>query len=178
MKICPNCGKELADDVKFCEKCGFSLDTASQNQTGDQNAAPQDANGAQIQQGFNQNGSFNQFSSQYVEFDPKDHTTEYDARDIADNKLFAVLAYIGLMGMIVALLVNNSPFARFHAKNGAMLEVATIISLAIMIIPFVGWVVSPIVNVILLIIRVIGFINTLKGKAKELPIVSDIGFLG
>ena len=72
MKICPNCGKELADDVKFCEKCGFSLDTASQNQTGDQNAAPQDANGAQMQQGFNQNGSFNQFSSQYVEFDPKD----------------------------------------------------------------------------------------------------------
>ena len=62
MKICPNCGKELADDVKFCEKCGFSLDTASQNQTGDQNAAPQDANGAQMQQGFNQNGSFSMWS--------------------------------------------------------------------------------------------------------------------
>jgi len=180
MKICPNCGKELADDVKFCEKCGFSIDTVNQNQTVDLNAASRDVNASQpqMQPGFNPNNqSFNQYAPQYMSFDPKDHTSDYDTRDISDNKIFAVLAYTSLMGIIIALLVNNSPFTRFHAKNGAILEVATIIALAFLVIPFVGWIVSPIMIIVLSVIRIVGFVNTLKGKAKELPIVSDIGFL-
>ncbi|WP_026656930.1 MULTISPECIES: DUF4870 domain-containing protein [Butyrivibrio] len=177
MKICPNCGKELADDVKFCEKCGCSLEPYNQNQGVDPNAF-QDGVAPQMQPGFNPNGqSFNQFAPQYTAFDPKDHTSDYDKRDIADNKIFATLAYIGFMGMIIALLVNNSPFARFHARNAAMIEVANIIAAVVFIVPFIGWIASPIMLIVLFIVRIVAFVRALKGKAIELPIVSDIGFL-
>lgn len=26
--FCKNCGKELADDAKFCDKCGYKMDDA------------------------------------------------------------------------------------------------------------------------------------------------------
>ena len=38
MKICPNCGKELEDDVKFCEKCGCAIESYNQNQGADTNS--------------------------------------------------------------------------------------------------------------------------------------------
>ena len=181
MKICPKCGKELADDVKFCEKCGCSVEVVNQSQASDPNGipnVPQDPNLAQMQGGFNQNGqNFNQFAPQYAAYDPKDHTSEYDKRDIADNKVFAALAYTGLMGMVIALLVNNSPFARFHARNGAMIQIAELIAVAFMIIPFLGWIAAGIMVIILFIIRIVAFVRVLKGKAMELPILSDVGFL-
>ena len=31
MKICPNCNKSLADDVKFCTGCGYKLDETGSN---------------------------------------------------------------------------------------------------------------------------------------------------
>ena len=78
MKICPNCGKELEDDVKFCEKCGCAIESYNQNQGVDTNSF-QDGNVPQMQPGFNPNGqSFNQFAPQYTAFDPKDHTSDYD----------------------------------------------------------------------------------------------------
>ena len=42
MKICPNCGHQNADDVKFCENCGtaLTLEPASQLETADQKACP------------------------------------------------------------------------------------------------------------------------------------------
>ena len=178
MKICPNCGKELADDVKFCEKCGCSLESYNQDQGVDPSSC-QDGAVPQMQPGFNANGqNFNQFApQQYATFDPKDHTEDYDKRDISDNKVFAALAYTSLLGMIVALLVNNSPFARFHARNAAMLQVSELIAVVIFFIPFIGWIAAPIMLIILVIVRIVGFVRVLKGKAMELPIVSDIGFL-
>lgn len=177
MKICPNCGKELEDDVKFCEKCGCAIESYNQNQGADTNSF-QDGNVPQMQPGFNPNGqSFNQFAPQYTAFDPKDHTSDYDKRDIADNKIFAALAYTGFMGLIIALLVNNSPFARFHARNAAMLAVADIIAAFLFFIPFIGWIAGPIILFVLFVVRIVAFVRVLKGKAMELPIVSDVGFL-
>ncbi|MBO4458400.1 MAG: zinc-ribbon domain-containing protein [Butyrivibrio sp.] len=175
MKICPNCGKELADDVKFCEKCGFSIESIDKNEAASNmgDIGAQDVITTKLQPQMQPNFNHNQ----YVAYDPKDHTSEYDARDIADNKLFAAVAYMGMLGIAIALLVNNSPFTRFHAKNGAALLVCEIIACVVFIVPLLGWVAAPILLVVLEIVRVVGFINVLKGKALELPLVSDIGFI-
>ena len=52
--------------------------------------------------------------------DPKDHSAEFDGKDIADHKLFAMLPYLlGILGTIVALLVaKDSPYVGFHVREG------------------------------------------------------------
>ena len=74
-------------------------------------------------------------------------------------------------------MVHNSPFARFHARNGAALMICEFICLLVFIIPVLGWAIGIIILLVLEVVGIIGFINALKGKAIELPLVSDVGFI-
>ena len=196
MKTCPNCGRQTADESKFCEGCGYSFD---QVRAPEQGAPAFDGSQAAQQGGFPGGqptgpmqgqptgpmpgqmipaGMQGNPYQQYYGFNPKDHTAEFDERDIADNKLFAACAYLfGILGVISALLISNSPFSRFHAKQAIKLNIATIIVLIPAIIPFLGWIVSGICLLVLAVIGIIAIVNVLSGKAIEAPIVSDIGFL-
>ena len=49
-----------------------------------------------------------------------DHTSEFTAKDISENKVVAMLIYLlGWVGIIIALLAGNqSPYAAFHVRQG------------------------------------------------------------
>ena len=213
MKICPNCGNQVADEALFCNNCGTNVSTvevASGNASGaasDESmvasetigAAASAANvtggafsgAAQAQaqtQDFTQSQDYGQpqgfaddqmnYQNQYRSYDPSDHTAEFDPRDIADNKLFAVIPYFTLLyGLIIALLCKESAFTKFHAKNAIRLKIAGFLALIPAIIPILGWFVSLILFLILLVINIIAIIQCFQGKAKDLPIISNIGFL-
>jgi len=154
MKTCPHCGALIDENVKFCPTCGSAVAPA---------AAPE-------------------YSTAPMSGDPYDHTHEFDPRDIADNKLYAILVYAGsLIGIIVALLaVPRSPYVSFHIRQSLKLAIAgvilaflTVVLAWTIIVPFVG----AICVVILLVVYVICFIRACKGKAIEAPIVRGIGFL-
>ena len=149
MKVCPNCQTQLDDNVAFCPTCGMSFTGAP---------APK---------------------SPVAVVDPTDHTAEYDAKDISDNKVIAMMPYLlDFIGVIIALLaINNSPFVSFHVKQAMKIMVCSYISVILVIIPFLGWAVMGIVFAIAFVLRIIGFIYVCKGKAKEIPIVSSLGFL-
>ena len=188
MKICANCGTQVADDAAFCNNCGSSLvnNTASEPAQNTATVNTDAANGPapapapvptpapqpQMQQPYGQ-------QPQYAAYDPADHTSEFDPRDIADNKLFAVIPYfLGILaGIVVGIYVKESPFVKFHIKNAIRLEIATIIALLFAIIPFIGWVVAIVLCLILSVISIIAIVWALQGKAKDLPLVSSIGFL-
>lgn len=111
--------------------------------------------------------------------DMSDHTSEFDAKDIADNKLFAILPYFFscFVGLLAGIYVKDSDFVKFHIKNTIRLAIAEILSVIVMIIPFVGWILGPILLVILAVVHIIAIVNVCQGKAKDLPIVGSIGFL-
>jgi uncharacterized membrane protein len=226
MKICPNCGISVADDMSFCNNCGASLTDvapaaetvklASAQGASDKNSASQAApeqsaantaapvqtasvpnssfqNGPApqvpvmqpvMQQNYQQ-GAYGQPQGQpymqqpYQAYDPKDHTSEFDPKDIADNKLYAVVPYLFsfIVGIIVGIYVNESQFLRFHIKNALRLDVASVIVALFFIIPVLGWAAGGICLAILFVIKIIAIVNALSGKAKELPIISSIGFL-
>lgn len=128
------------------------------------------------------NGAAPQQQPYYV--DPADHTAEFSAKDISDNKIFAMLPYLmGVVGVIVALLASNeSPYARFHVRQALKLDVATMLigfALAILaIIPLVNCIaaiVAVIAVVVLFVIRIISFFSVCSGKAKEPAIVRSLG---
>ena len=77
--------------------------------------------------------------------DPKDHSAEFDGKDIADHKLFAMLPYLlGILGTIVALLVaKDSPYVGFHVREGIRILVSEVL-LGLITVVFCWTVVVPI----------------------------------
>ena len=114
--------------------------------------------------------------------DPTDHTGEFEAADISDNKVVAMLPYLmGVVGLIIALLArSDSPYAKFHISQYLKIcvcEAIIAICSAVLCWTFLVPIAGGICVIILLVVRVICFFQICKGQAKEPAIVSKLGFL-
>lgn len=178
MKTCPNCGNQIADDAAFCNNCGVSVTVNQQAESAQAtNPQPQGQPAPQPQPQPQQSYGQAPYQQPLVYSDPKDHTKEFDAQDIADNRIIALAAYLfGILGVLIAFIAGT-PFTRFHARNSLRISIAAIIILIPSIIPFLGWLVTGICAAILGVIKIVAIVWACMGKAKELPIISDIGFL-
>ena len=106
-----------------------------------------------------------------------DTTADYDKKDIEDNKIMAILAYIGILFLVPLLAAKDSKFARFHASQGLILFLLGLAGALVLIIPILGWLVSALVSIATLVLMILGIINVCQGKAKELPIIGKINLL-
>ena len=113
-----------------------------------------------------------------------------DPADVEKNKVFAILAYLGILVLVPILAAKDSPFARYHANQGLILFVGAIaaaISMVIIIfilghIPFLGTIavccLGPIVWVVFmlacLVFTVLGILNAVGGKMKPLPVIGTL----
>ena len=125
--------------------------------------------------------------------DPYDHTDEFDAKDISDNKVIAMLVYLmGAIGIVIALLAGNtSAYAGFHVRQALkftvteiLATVALIICATINIIPYLGWFVYGLVALAyvgllgtLTVLKFICFFQICSGKAKEAAIIRNLKFM-
>ena len=90
------------------------------------------------------------------------------------NTLMAVLAYLGILIIIPFLVAKDKPFVKFHLKQG----------LVLFIIEAIVWVlgmyffwelyrVLQLVNLAMIIFSILGIVNVLQGKEKELPLLGQ-----
>jgi uncharacterized membrane protein len=111
-----------------------------------------------------------------------------DPKDVQDNKIMAILAYLGILVLVPILAAKESPFARFHANQGLVLLITSIAySIAVWIITGVLAVISlrltligmllSLVSFVFVVLMIIGIINAVKGEAKELPIIGKYSIL-
>ncbi|MBQ7727133.1 MAG: DUF4870 domain-containing protein [Clostridia bacterium] len=98
--------------------------------------------------------------------------------DVEENKIFAVLAYIGILVLIPILAAPKSKFARYHSNQGLILLIVDIIAGVIGgllgLIPYVGWVFGLILGVACLIFMILGIINAVNGEEKPLPVIGNL----
>ena len=172
MAFCSKCGNQLTDGSKFCDKCGAPVgDTTSQ-----------DTNKAK-----NISDSVGDLGAKIADFNnTPDHTSEYDQTDITNNKAFAALAYLGILVLIPILAAPNSKFAKFHSNQGlTLLIVNVILSIALSIVKNIMeaiadplgkifLVINWAVGILIIVLAIIGIVNAVQGKAKELPIIGKI----
>ena len=104
-----------------------------------------------------------------------DEKVVYSAEDIEENKVIALLSYLGIVVLVPLLAKKESPYAQFHAKQGLVLLIAWIAIGIITVIPIIGWIIGPIASIVLLIFSIIGIINALGGQTKELPLIGQFG---
>ncbi|MEW4371068.1 DUF4870 domain-containing protein [Paenibacillus kandeliae] len=96
-----------------------------------------------------------------------------DPNDVQANKVMAILAYI--IFFIPLLAARNSPFAMYHANQGLVLFLVALAGNVIAaIIPFIGWVLSPIIGIAVVVFMIIGIINAANGERKPLPLIGTI----
>lgn len=112
-----------------------------------------------------------------------DHTAEFDAEDIENNKIFALLGYIlGFIGLIITFLAaKDSPYAMFHAKQAIKIEVTAL--LAALVLAVLWWtcivtIAAIIFLCMLFVIDIIAMFQVFCGKAKEPWLVRSLKFLG
>ena len=101
-----------------------------------------------------------------------DTTGDYTPEDINGHKLLSICSYLGILILLPLFLAKDSKFTRFHVNQGLILIIAELIVWAISKIPgtlmsVIAWV----LNVILLVYAIIGIVNVVNGKAKELPFI-------
>lgn len=159
MAFCRNCGAELPEGANNCTQCGAP--TAGEQQAQQSNDGVQD---------FINNVT-----------NTADFTTEYDPKDIQDNKVMAILSYIGFLFLIPLLAAPQSKFARFHVNQGMILFLLGYCVSAVFnilgAIPFIGILFSIIgwlFAVATLVFMILGIINASQGQAKELPVIGKI----
>jgi uncharacterized membrane protein len=103
---------------------------------------------------------------------------DMDPADIEKNKIFAVLAYVGLLFLVPLLAAPQSKFARYHTNQGVVLFLATLVlsaaSFILTLIPVIGCVAMFVpmgIFVGALILMILGIINAASGQCKPLPII-------
>ena len=168
MAFCGNCGTKIDDHAKFCPGCGQAVEAPATEQIKTEATEQPKAEQAQGQQ--------NDLSAKIANLNnTKDTTDQFDKDDIEKNKAMGLLAYI--LFFIPLLAAKDSPFARYHANQGLVLFLCGLISSVLWIIPILGWIIAPILSIVITVLAVIGIINALNGKAKELPIIGKFKIL-
>lgn len=117
-----------------------------------------------------------------------DKTSEFDPKDVSDNKVWAILSYCFIVVIVAIIAKKDSPYVKYNANQGLVVFILMVISsilgsvLGLILggIPVVGFLVSLIfwlVDIALTLLEVFGIVNSAMGKAKELPFLGKIKLL-
>jgi len=88
-----------------------------------------------------------------------------------NNMLMGILCYLGLLIIIPYLMRRNDPFVKFHIQQGLVVFAINVVVLVF------RWVTGPLgillnlINLATFILAIIGIVNVVKAKEKELPLV-------
>lgn len=101
-------------------------------------------------------------------------TTDVSVKD--EGKTIAIIAYITIIGLIIAFVMNSekkNEFASYHIKQMLGLSLTGLALSLINIIPILGWIVSLLGSLVLFFMWIMSLINALNGKEKPAPILGE-----
>ncbi len=165
MKTCPNCQAPVKDDATFCTSCGAQIPQGNAQQVPPSNTAYYPPQAAPT----------------YA--DPYDHTSEFEAKDISDNKVIAMTPYLlGVFGIVIALLAaSSSPYVSFHVRQAIKFEVVSvlmwIVAFVFFWLLFIPLIAASVMSIAFFVIKIICFFQICSGKAKEPAIIRSLKFL-
>lgn len=90
-----------------------------------------------------------------------------------DGKTIGIIAYITLIGWIIAIVMNSSKkneYASFHIRQMLGLILLSIV-ISILTININLGLFGTILSVLLLVLWVIGFVGAIQGERKLVPII-------
>ena len=195
MAYCNKCGANIIDGAKFCPACGAAVGESGSNQAPPPNYnQPPPPGGSQYQ---SPPPGYNQYPPASVDY-------SNPAADANANKVYGILAYIGLLVLVsIFAAPKESRYSRYHANQGLVLLIAAVgagiaIGITILIITAIAAAGSgftyalavPLFGIGILnsglrllyfaaciTFMVLGIVNAAKGECRPLPVIGRITIL-
>ena len=118
----------------------------------------------------------------------------FDKSDVDNNKIFGILAYIGILFIVPLIAAKESLYAKFHANQGLVLFIANLILVAITrvlsavltLVTFgqlptmVIWISNLLpgaVGIGVLVFMILGIVNACSGEPKRLPFIGNFNLI-
>lgn len=105
-----------------------------------------------------------------------DSTSDYDPDDVENYRIVSLFAYLGFLFIVPLIAGKDSKYARFHTNQGIILFIFSAILAFLVRFPHVGWIFA-LGEVVVVIFTILGIINAVTGKARELPLIGKFRIL-
>ena len=93
-----------------------------------------------------------------------------------DKKVTGIVAYITIVGWVIAFLAGDKEGAKFHLNQALVLCLAQLVLSVLGKIPFIGWI-AGILSLVVLVFQIMGLVYACQGQDKEVPLVGAIKIL-
>ena len=105
--------------------------------------------------------------------------------DVETNRIMGVIAYIPLLFIVTLISAKDSPFAKYHANQGAAVTlvffaiviVRAVLDVFFSILPwffYIVIVVAGLLFIVPLLLTIYGIINAAAGKCVPLPVIGGL----
>lgn len=96
---------------------------------------------------------------------------------ISEGKSTAIIAYVTLIGLIIAFVQNSekkNTFAAYHIRQSLGLLCTSFALAMVNVVPILGWIVSILGMCILIVLWISGLMNALNGREKPIPMLGNL----
>ncbi len=92
-----------------------------------------------------------------------------------DPKVVSIVAYLTIVGTIVALVLNNpkTSLGSFHVRQALGIFLLGVVSRMAFIVPFVGWIGGFAGLLLTLVLWILGLISAIQSEQKQVPLLGD-----
>ncbi len=93
-----------------------------------------------------------------------------------EGKSTAIIAYITLIGLIVAFVQNaekKNTFATYHIRQSLGLMCTGLALFVVGLIPFLGWILSILGTFAMIALWIMGLLNAVNGKERPIPMLGS-----
>lgn len=98
-----------------------------------------------------------------------------------DKKTTSWVAYLTIIGWIVAYCAGDKEGAKFHLNQSLVIYLGflcvLVASIILAFIPILGWLIVWVADVFLFVMWIIGLIAAINQEEKELPLIEKIKIL-
>lgn len=94
----------------------------------------------------------------------------------SEGKTIALIAYITIIGLVIAFIMNNekkNAFAKYHIVQSLGLGLTGLALGLIGLIPIIGWIINIVGVLVLLYMWIMGLVNAINEKEQPVPILGN-----
>jgi uncharacterized membrane protein len=92
----------------------------------------------------------------------------------SDSNLIAAVSYLWILSIIILIVKKDDDFVTFHARQGTVLFGVSVILWVIGIPLFFLMPLVWLIDLVIFVAVVVGFIQALGGKRYKLPVIGDL----
>ncbi len=112
-------------------------------------------------------------SQEGLEETSEESSSQEEQKEGEEVNIMAALSYLGILVIIPILTNKEDEFVKFHIKQGLVLLITAVVAMFVGVVPILGWIIAPLVSLACLVLAIIGIINVLGGKKKQLPLIGQ-----